>query len=63
MFLRVSPMKGVMGSRRKVKLSPNYIWPFEILQIVGEKSYELELPQDFAVVHPVFNVSIVSMMW
>ena len=39
-FLRVSPMKGVMRFGRRGKLSPRYIGPFEILWIVGEVVYE-----------------------
>ncbi|WMV08602.1 hypothetical protein MTR67_001987 [Solanum verrucosum] len=35
-FLRVSPMKGVMRFGRRGKLSPRYIGPFEVLRTVGE---------------------------
>ncbi|XP_060170597.1 uncharacterized protein LOC132601535 [Lycium barbarum] len=34
-FLKVSPMKGVMRFGRKGKLSPNYIGPYEILDRIG----------------------------
>ena len=34
-FLKVSPMKPVMRFRSKGKLSPCYVGPFEILEIVG----------------------------
>ncbi|KAF3645196.1 putative NAC domain-containing protein 2-like [Capsicum annuum] len=43
-FLRVSPMKGVMRFGKKGKLSPRYIGPFEILQTIGDAAYELALP-------------------
>ena len=46
-FLRVLPMKGVMRFGRRAKLSPRYIWPFEILQTVGEVAYQLPHLQRF----------------
>ncbi|KAH0660902.1 hypothetical protein KY289_029650 [Solanum tuberosum] len=57
-FLRVSPMKGVMRFGRRGKLSPRYIGPFEILRTVGEVAYELALPPIFSAIHPVFHVSM-----
>lgn len=57
-FLSVSPMRGVTRFGRKGMLIPRYIGPFEIIYIVGEVPYELVLPQDFDVVHPIFHVSI-----
>ena len=33
-FLKVSPMKGVMRFDKKGKLSPRYVGPFEILERV-----------------------------
>ncbi|WMV13413.1 hypothetical protein MTR67_006798 [Solanum verrucosum] len=57
-FLRVSPMKGVMRFGRRGKLSPMYIGPFEILWTVGEVAYELALPPTFSAIHPVFHVSM-----
>ena len=57
-FLRVSPMKGVMRFGRQGKLSPRYIRPFEILRTVGEVAYELALPPAFSAIHPVFHVSM-----
>lgn len=53
-------MRGMIRFRRKSKLSPLHIGPFEIIHVVGEVAYELALPQDFAVVRPVFHV---SMLW
>ncbi|XP_015159809.1 uncharacterized protein, partial [Solanum tuberosum] len=57
-FLRVSPMKGVIGFGRRGKLSPRYIGPFEILRTVGEVAYELALPPVFSAIRPVFHVSM-----
>ena len=57
-YLKISPMKGVMRFGRKGKLSPRYVGPYEILQRVGEVAYELALPAELASVHPVFHVSM-----
>ncbi|XP_075103258.1 uncharacterized protein LOC142177970 [Nicotiana tabacum] len=59
-FLKVSPMKGVMRFGKKGKLSPQYIGPYRILRRVGQVAYELELPQELAVVHLVFHVSMLK---
>ena len=57
-FLRVSPMKGVMRFGKKGKLSPRYIGPFEILERIGAVAYRLALPPELSMVHPVFHVSM-----
>ena len=57
-FLKVSPMKGVMRFGKKGKLSPRYIGPYKITKRVGQVAYELELPQELSMVHPVFHVSM-----
>ncbi|KAH0639227.1 hypothetical protein KY285_035813 [Solanum tuberosum] len=36
-FLKISPMKGVMRFGKKGKLSPRYVGPYEILKRVGKK--------------------------
>ncbi|XP_069145663.1 uncharacterized protein [Solanum lycopersicum] len=59
-YLKISPMKGVMRFGRKGKLITRYVWPYVILQRVGEVAYELALPVDLAVVHPVFHVSMLK---
>ncbi|WMV59165.1 hypothetical protein MTR67_052550 [Solanum verrucosum] len=53
-------MKGVMRFDKKVKLSPRYVGPYRISKRIGKVAYELELPQELAVVHPVFHVSILK---
>ena len=57
-YLKVSPMKGVMRFDKKGKLSPRYIRPYRISKRVGNVAYELELPQGLALVHPVFRISM-----
>ncbi|XP_009766246.1 uncharacterized protein [Nicotiana sylvestris] len=59
-FLKVSPMKGIMRFGKKGKLSPRYIGPYRILRRIGQVAYELELPQELAVVRPVFHVSMLK---
>ena len=56
-FLKVSPMKGVMRFGKKGKLSPRYVGPYKILKMVFKVTYELEIPAELAVVHPVFHIS------
>ncbi|XP_069152661.1 uncharacterized protein [Solanum lycopersicum] len=55
-YLKISPMKGVMRFCRKEKLSPWYVGPYEILLRVGEVAYDLALLAEVAYVHPVFHV-------
>ena len=57
-YLKILPMKGVVRFGKKGKLSPRYVVPFEILQMVGKVSYELKLPSELSSVHPVFHVSM-----
>ena len=57
-FLKVSPMKGVMRFGKKGKLSPRFVGPFEILKRIGKVAYELALPPTLAGVHNVFHVSM-----
>ena len=53
-YLKISPMKGVMRFGRKGKLSPRYVGPYEILQRVGEVAYELALLAELSSVHQSF---------
>ena len=55
-FLKVSPMKGVMRFGKKGKLSPRYVGPYKILKRVSKVAYELELTAELAAVHPIFHI-------
>jgi len=57
-FLKVSPMKGVVRFGKRSKLSPRYIGSYEILERVRAVAYRLALPPDLSMVHPVFHVSM-----
>ena len=57
-FLKVSPMKGVMRFGKKGKLASRYIGPFEIKSRVGEVAYRLVLLPELSRIRPVFHVSI-----
>ncbi|XP_058198415.1 uncharacterized protein LOC131313937 [Rhododendron vialii] len=47
-FLRVSPWKGVMRFKKKGKLSPRYIGPYEIIEGIGSTAYCLALPPELS---------------
>ncbi|XP_070008200.1 uncharacterized protein [Nicotiana sylvestris] len=59
-LLKVSLVKGVMRFRKKGKLSPRFIGPFEVLRSIGEVAYELALPPSLSCVHPIFHVSMLQ---
>ena len=57
-FLKVTPMKGIMRFGKKGKLSPRYVGPFEILDKVGDVAYRLALPPSLSNIYNVFHVSM-----
>ncbi|XP_070018009.1 uncharacterized protein [Nicotiana sylvestris] len=57
-FLKVSPMKGVMRFGKKGKLNPRYVGPYKIIRRIGRVAYKLDLPSELEAVHPVFHVSM-----
>ncbi|XP_070002081.1 uncharacterized protein [Nicotiana sylvestris] len=59
-FLKVSPMKGIIRFGEKGKLSPRYVRPYRIIQKIGQVAYKLELPPEMSQVHPVFHVSMLK---
>ena len=57
-FLKLSPWKGVVCFRKRGKLSPRYIGPFEIVERIGPMAYRLYLPEELPRVHNVFHISM-----
>ena len=56
-FLKISPMKGMVRGGKRNKLDPRYIGPFEILERIGPLAYRLALPPEIEKIHNVFHVS------
>ncbi|GKB51152.1 hypothetical protein Tco_0901905 [Tanacetum coccineum] len=57
-MLKVSPWKGdIRFGRKKGKLAPRYVGPFEILERIGPVAYRLRLPEELSEVHDMFHVS------
>ena len=57
-FLKVSPLRGVMRFGKKGKLSPRFIGPFEITQRVGRLAYRIALPPNLVGTHDILHVSM-----
>ncbi|WMV25159.1 hypothetical protein MTR67_018544, partial [Solanum verrucosum] len=55
-YLKISPMKGVMIFGKKGKLSPRYVGLYQILRRIGNVAYELDLPNELATVHLILHV-------
>ncbi|GJU31190.1 putative reverse transcriptase domain-containing protein [Tanacetum coccineum] len=56
-LLKVSHWKGVVHFRKKEKLAPRFVGPFEIIEKVGPVVYRLDLPKELDGVHDTFHVS------
>ncbi|GJR24280.1 putative reverse transcriptase domain-containing protein [Tanacetum coccineum] len=56
-LLKVSPWKGVVRFRKKGKLAPRFVGPFEIIEKVGYVAYRLDLLEELNGVHDMFHVS------
>ncbi|XP_070017549.1 uncharacterized protein [Nicotiana sylvestris] len=59
-FLKVSPMKGILRFGRKGKLSSRYVGSYKVVQRISQVAYKLELPPEMSLVHPVFHVSMLK---
>ena len=57
-FLKLSPLKGVVRFGKRGKLNPRYIGPFEIVERIGPVAYRLDFPEEFSLVHNVFHISM-----
>ncbi|GJZ24566.1 hypothetical protein Tco_0562025 [Tanacetum coccineum] len=45
------------ANKRKGKLAPRYVGPFEIVECVGPVACHLRLPQELSSIHDTFHVS------
>jgi hypothetical protein len=61
-FLHVSLMKRVLRPDKKGKPSLRFIGPHEILDRVGPVAYRLALPPNLSGVHPVFYISMDTLL-
>ncbi|GKB12927.1 putative reverse transcriptase domain-containing protein [Tanacetum coccineum] len=55
-LLKVSPWKGVVCFRKKGKLAPRFVGPFEITERIGPVAYRLRLPKELNGVYDTFHV-------
>ena len=55
-FLKVSPWRKILQFRKKRKLSPRFIGPYEILERIRPLAYRLDLSPELAKLHDVFHV-------
>nr|GEV17800.1 reverse transcriptase domain-containing protein [Tanacetum cinerariifolium] len=56
-LLKVSPRKGVVRFKKKGKLAPRFVGPFEIVEKVGLVAYRVDLSMELNGVHDMFHVS------
>nr|GEY07511.1 hypothetical protein [Tanacetum cinerariifolium] len=56
-LLKVSPWKGVVRFRKKGKLAPKFVGPFEIIEKVGPVAYRLDFLEELNSVHDTFHMS------
>ena len=59
-YLKISPMKGMVRFCKRWKLIPRYVGPYDILQRVRKVAYELKLVRELAAIHPVLHVSMIK---
>ncbi|XP_070010146.1 uncharacterized protein [Nicotiana sylvestris] len=59
-FLKVSPMKGIIRFGKNGKLSLRYVGLYRIIQRIGQVAYKLELPLEMSLVHLVFHMSMLK---
>nr|GEY82449.1 retrotransposon protein, putative, Ty3-gypsy subclass [Tanacetum cinerariifolium] len=60
-LLKVSPWKGMVCFRKKGKLAPRFVGPFEIIKKVGTMAYRLDFPEELNRVRDTFHVSNLKM--
>jgi hypothetical protein len=55
-YLKVSPIRGIIRFRVKGKLAPRYIGSYQIQARRGEVAYQLSLLESLSAMHDVFHV-------
>ncbi|GJY37693.1 putative reverse transcriptase domain-containing protein [Tanacetum coccineum] len=55
-MLKMSPWKGMVHFRKKGKLAPRYVGPFEILKRISHVAYRLRLPEELSGIHDTFHM-------
>ena len=55
-FLKILPWKGVLRFKKREKLSPRYIGPYEVIERVDPVAYRLALPLELSQIHNVFHM-------
>ena len=55
-YLKISPVEGVVRFCKKGKLSPHYMGPYEIFARVGKAAYEFKHPSELSSIHQIFHV-------
>ena len=58
MFLRVNHVTGVGHALKCRTLTPRFVEPFDIIEIVGVVAYRIALPPSLSNLHDVFHVSL-----
>ena len=58
-FIKVMPKKSSPRLGSYTKLAPRYCGPFKILSIMGQVTYQLDLPWNLKV-HNVFHISVLK---
>jgi hypothetical protein len=56
-YLKVSPIEGVLRFGKSRELSPRYVGPYKILERLRDLAYQLPLPLALSRLHDVFHVS------
>ena len=46
--------------RTSRKLTPKYIGPFPVVQVISQVAYKLDLPREYSKLHPVFHMSLLK---
>ena len=59
-YLKISPMKGLIRFLKKGKLSPRYLVPYEIFKWIGKVVYRLDFPNELTSIYLVFHVSMLK---